>query len=120
MISKLLNDTEEDPFLSNILESRHVNHSIISRIKKDETLQQMMQSKILNDPSSSEKVSFPRLFAASGCLSTKLQEWCLDELCRQNSDDVFPEIGVDLVESKLMSVSNSLSTILEPSDHSSV
>ena len=119
MISKLLKDTEEDPSLSNILESRRVNHSIISRIKKDETLQQMMQSKILNEPTSSEKASFPRLLAASGGLSTKLQEWCLDELCRQNSNDIFPEIGVDLVESKLMSVSNSLLTILEPTDHSS-
>jgi DNA replication protein DnaC len=120
MIFKLLKDMEEDPSLSNILESRHVNHSIISRIKKDETLQHMMQSKILNSPSSSEKASFPRLLAASGGLTTKLQEWCFEELCRQSSNNTFPEVGVDLVELRLMSVSNSLLTIIEPSDHGSI
>lgn len=119
MVSKALKDTEEDPTLCSILGFRYVSHSIISRMKKDETLQQMMQRRILNNPSSSEKASFPRLLVASGGLSAQLQEWCMGELCRQCSDDIFPEVGMDLVESKLIPVSNSLSAILEPLGHTS-
>lgn len=119
MISKIIKDLEEDPTLCGIFGSRYISQSIISRMKKDGNLQQMMQKRILNNPSSSEKASFPKLLAASGGLSARLREWCLDELCRQSSNDIFPEIGIDLVESKLMSISNSLLTILEPSDHSS-
>lgn len=111
MISKLLKDCEEDMTLVNILDSRYIGDSIISRLREDEDLRNILKEKIMKNPSPSEKASFPRLLSAAQGLCQELRKWCIEELSRQQGN--YPEVGIDLLASKLMPVSHSLLSILE-------
>lgn len=111
MISKLLKDSEKDTTLPNILDSRYVSDSIISRVRKDEDLREMLQERTFKNPTPSEKTSFPRLLSAAQGLCQELREWAIEELGRQISG--CPEVGLDLLASELMPVSHSLLSILE-------
>ena len=111
MITNLLKDFEKDVTLANILDSRYVSDSIISRLREDEDLRDMLIGKILNNPTPSEKASLPRLLFAAQGFCQKLTDWSIQELNYQTC--VCPEVGADLLESKLMPVSLSLLSILK-------
>lgn len=109
MISGLMKDCEEDVTLTNMLDSRYVSDSIISRLKDDNDLRNMLKERLFNSPNPSEKASFPRLLSAAQGLCQELREWAIEELSRQQGN--YPEVGVDLLASQLLPVSHSLLSI---------
>lgn len=91
---------------------RRVVRPILRRLRTDEELGALMQERLHDCATSSEKATLPRLIASAQGISDGLRSWCAAEISAQTRS-VSPEVGFDLSAGMLRPVKHSLLSVLD-------
>ncbi|AFZ27223.1 putative NTPase (NACHT family) [Cylindrospermum stagnale PCC 7417] len=86
--------------------------SIIQRLRKDDSLLEMLFSHLQANPTPSSKATIPKIIASARNLSPELRDWCIEEANYQLSSIKTPEIGIDWISGGMRPVVHSLLDIL--------
>jgi len=86
---------------------------IIRRLKADDNLTDLLFNILQNNPTPSEKSSFPKLISNARGISAELREWLIKEAERQLSGVETHEIGMDLFTGEVRSVVHSLMDVID-------
>jgi hypothetical protein len=93
--------------------SRPVVRPILRRLRMDNDLHALMNRRLWETPTASEKATLPRLIKSARGMSTDLRAWCAEEIDRQSTGSVPPEVGFDLHVGALRPVPHCLLTVLD-------
>lgn len=86
---------------------------ILRRLEKDDDLSDMLQKKLMDKPTASEKATIPKLLGSAKGVNSALREWCIKEIDYQLSGQEPPEVGIDLFALELRPVGHCLMEVLE-------
>jgi hypothetical protein len=95
--------------------SRDITRHFLRRLQKDDILLKMLMECLENNPTPSEKATFPRLIGVARGISPELRTWCIREADHQLSGAESLEIGYDLIISEPRPVVYSLLEVLDQS-----
>jgi hypothetical protein len=88
---------------------------LIHRVKRDLPLVEMIEKRLFDNPTPSEKASLPKLLKAAKGLSENIKKWCTAELEQQLNGMAPPEIGNDIFSGESRPVVHSLMESLDES-----
>jgi len=70
---------------------------MLRRLQTDDSFLIMLSERLLNVPTPSEKATIPKLINAARGVSSELKTWCVEEVDRQTSGGMSPEMGFDMI-----------------------
>ena len=88
-----------------------------SALEVDDALARKLFECLGDNPSASEKASYPRLLTAARGLDPDLSAWCEGQYEVQCSSDALAEVGLDVVAGRTRPVAHALLDILVPLPH---
>jgi len=70
---------------------------IKERVLRDNKFRELLEKKLLEQPSAHQKVTYISLLRLVGALNEKVYDWCIEEIEKQRSEYLSPEVGFDFV-----------------------
>ena len=85
-----------------------ITRPIFRRLRTDDQFAALLVERLHQNPTPSEKATFPRFISVARGLSTDLREWCIEEADRQLSGTQPPEVAMDGISGEFRPVIHSL------------
>lgn len=89
-----------------------VARPLLRRLRTDDGFRTLMEGRLRNVPTASEKATLPRLIASTQGVTAYLRAWCTAEIDAQTRR-ISPEVGFDLSAGDLRPVAHSLLSVLD-------